>query len=624
AHQVADPGTAAGHGFRTDPPGTFQPNGTTRRRVWFLDPSLPPDSPLAVFPSRWHRRADAPDPVHYPDAWSAGEIQVVADTALLGDPGRRVPLADGRTFHVVGEAYNVRVEGLVRDGRILVHRPLDQQVPWRQGTHDDGLPTTVVARATDSLTHTVGAGRPVTVRRALFNTRETGLEVSVRLHLAPGDGTAATDLAGYRRGLQEAADQLVRGQSPMSPVRLRLEFTDNPEGAFSSVRVESGAQPRLADHVRDLLDAGAGHDLELVAQLYSRGLPRTPLDVPLPDPVPGSLREPGVPDPAGPPRTTDAMAQYLAPVRAAFADGAWERTGQGVPPHWTADDGRFAAYLVATGRAEGVQMVPRLHEDGPGTVFEGTVAGSLVRATVSGNRITGYVVRPGDAEAGAAPAPAGPRRVLATAEVTPPADALRGSIGARDGMAFEASRVLLPDGDTETVLRLRVHLDTSTVTLARTELDAALKALHERAERGVGVHFNRGQRLPGGDLLRVEVVFTDDPAGAHHVVKVHENWPRESSHNWNLRTDEFTLAHELGHTLGLPDEYREAAWKARPVYQDGALMAAQSSDGFDHFLLDMDRNDVRSARNPLQGLPPRYLREFGSVVDAALGTPDGP
>ncbi|MFJ4091168.1 EndoU domain-containing protein [Kitasatospora sp. NPDC089913] len=624
-HHAFDPPTGAAHGLRLDPARTVNPNGTARRRVWFLDPSLRPDSPLADLPSRWHRRADAAeDPMHYPANWPAASVRLAAEEALLVNPGRRVPLGDGRTEHVVGEAWNIRFEGLVRDGQLLVHRPLDRQVAWRGGSYGDGYPDTVVARGTESSVNTVGGGLPVTVRRALFGTREAGLEVSVRLHLQ-SEGMTPADVTAYRQRLQEAADRLVRDQAPSTPVHLRLEFTDDPAGAFSSARPTAGGQPVLRDHLGPLLDAGGDSALDLVADTFARNLPDTPLDVPLPDPVPGSLREPGVADPAGPPRTADLMAEHLPFMRRGFTDAAWDRPGQGVPPTWTADDARYAAHAVATGAVPGV-LVPRRSTEVAGQVIEGTVAGAVVRVSMSADgRIAGFSVsRPGPgAELPASGS--GPRRILSTAEVEPPRDAFGLRMSGRQWQSYQADRVRLADGDTETVLRLRVHLDTAGLTLPKDELEAGLQGLRQRAVNGVGEHFNRGQRLPNGDLLRVEVTFVDRPEDAHLDARVHQGTNRESLHNWNLGSDERTLAHELGHALGLPDEYREAAWNSRPVYQDGALMTAHNTDRYGHFLTDMDRLDRSTADfHPAQGLPPRYLRDLGAVVDGALGAPRRP
>ncbi|MFB7473496.1 EndoU domain-containing protein [Kitasatospora sp. NPDC056184] len=601
-------------------PQSLHPNLTSRGHVWFLDPTLPPDSPLAEFPSRWHRPADGPPPMRYPEAWTPAQTGYAAQHALFNEPRRVVLLPDGRTEHIVGEAYGVRIEGLVRDGRILVHRPTDRQPVWRTGEYGEWHGDRVVAYS-PPVTRTVGTGQPVSVRRAVFDTTQEGVELTVRLHLTPGEGMAGPDVLAYRRQLQAAADELVRGQFSLTPLSLRLEFTDTPAGAFSSVPVAAGAAPVLRNHLGPLLDAGAQHDLEMMATRLAppegEGF-RAAL-------VPGDLREPGTPPPAGPPpRTTDGLADLLPTLRPRFTDAAWEQSPQGLPPGWTSEEARYAAHAVAVGDGgpgqnllDPAQPEPRRRR--------GTVAGTLVEVVVADGRITAFrALGAGDGT----PPPlldAGPRRILATAEIRPPADAFRNQLSGRRWQSFEASRVRLPDGDTEAVLRLRLHLDTSRVAgPAAPDLDARVQTLQDRARRGVGEHFNRGQRLPGGELLRVEVTFVDNPEEAHHTVALHASTDRESMTDWTLDTDERVLAHELGHALGLPDEYREARFGPRPVHQDGGLMASQERDRFGQFLIDQDREGTSEGVRPALGLPPRYLRDLGSVLDSALGAPGRP
>ncbi|KJY24182.1 hypothetical protein, partial [Streptomyces sp. NRRL S-495] len=64
-----------------------------------------------------------------------------------------------------------------------------------------------------------------------------------------------------------------------------------------------------------------------------------------------------------------------------------------------------------------------------------------------------------------------------------------------------------------------------------------------------------------------------DPDAAHHEVEVLAPEPgvpiREHSGLWGLDTNGTVLAHELGHLLGLPDEYRERRLHEETVDENG-------------------------------------------------------
>ncbi|MFH1223149.1 MAG: hypothetical protein V1647_02250, partial [Pseudomonadota bacterium] len=62
----------------------------------------------------------------------------------------------------------------------------------------------------------------------------------------------------------------------------------------------------------------------------------------------------------------------------------------------------------------------------------------------------------------------------------------------------------------------------------------------------------------------MEFLINDDKSGIKDVNKINvEPWPssfyikRVSSHEWNVLTSPRTAAHEIGHLLGLADEYYE-------------------------------------------------------------------
>ncbi|MEU6537088.1 EndoU domain-containing protein [Streptomyces sp. NPDC047000] len=211
---------------------------------------------------------------------------------------------------------------------------------------------------------------------------------------------------------------------------------------------------------------------------------------------------------------------------------------------------------------------------------------------------------------------------VARGEVVPPGENLRrwggtGTLVQAGARGYEARRFVLADGRTATRLRVRVRLEpTGPMDPERLDRVAAL------AREGVETHYNQGSRLPNGDLLRVDLEFVSDPEARAHVVQVHESLGRADFRNWSTALDATVLAHEVGHLLGLRDEYREgAAPGARPVHHDGALMdgpAHVDSRGrpdvdTDHPGLDPTRTKGRA------WIPPRHLRQLGSAVDAALG-----
>ncbi|GAA2792921.1 WXG100-like domain-containing protein [Crossiella cryophila] len=75
-----------------------------------------------------------------------------------------------------------------------------------------------------------------------------------------------------------------------------------------------------------------------------------------------------------------------------------------------------------------------------------------------------------------------------------------------------------------------------------------------RVEAAADRYLNQGHRLPSGEQLLVEVEFTDR-ADAHGVVHVTSPGTRADQTHWPADAREIEFAHELGHFLGLHDEY---------------------------------------------------------------------
>ncbi|MFD9959936.1 hypothetical protein [Amycolatopsis sp. NPDC058986] len=122
-------------------------------------------------------------------------------------------------------------------------------------------------------------------------------------------------------------------------------------------------------------------------------------------------------------------------------------------------------------------------------------------------------------------------------------DSATGMIG------YDHRRYTLADGRAVQEFTVRVHLDpaagVATVHLAGTK---------QKVLDGVGRLYNRGYRLPGGDQFHVRVEFTDQPGAAHARVRLRHRGTTDQAH-WSVGDSGTVLAHEIGHYLGLPDEY---------------------------------------------------------------------
>lgn len=84
--------------------------------------------------------------------------------------------------------------------------------------------------------------------------------------------------------------------------------------------------------------------------------------------------------------------------------------------------------------------------------------------------------------------------------------------------------------------------------------------------------------------LRTSLAFVD--ANEHVAVTLHPGQGRDDSENWYVdQIDNITLAHELGHQLGLKDEYVDSAVPDRAtdtgagVHQDHSIMGNYYSEG---------------------------------------------
>ncbi|MFB9600261.1 toxin glutamine deamidase domain-containing protein [Saccharothrix longispora] len=204
----------------------------------------------------------------------------------------------------------------------------------------------------------------------------------------------------------------------------------------------------------------------------------------------------------------------------------------------------------------------------------------------------------------------------------------------RDGVKMKAwrgpiaydTRVLDVNGTPVRDFTVRVHLDP-----AGHADPAQLADVRDRTRAGVDRLFNQGHRLPSGEQFHVTVEFTTDPADAHATVKVAAPDGRANQLSWPVDTDPRRLAHEVGHFLGLHDEYFETG-KARPIFQHqdgkGRVMGdnAPMTDGIDEADASLKPRNLWLVENRMRALEssndPAAVWTDPSAVVPAPGTTD--
>jgi hypothetical protein len=100
---------------------------------------------------------------------------------------------------------------------------------------------------------------------------------------------------------------------------------------------------------------------------------------------------------------------------------------------------------------------------------------------------------------------------------------------------------------------IRVHLESPRGAVDALAVDEMKQRVRDAGEK----FFNAGYRLPSGDQFHVTVEFVPTEAEAHASVKVIDSadYFHSDSGSWWIGAEEPTLAHELGHLLGLHDTY---------------------------------------------------------------------
>lgn len=214
---------------------------------------------------------------------------------------------------------------------------------------------------------------------------------------------------------------------------------------------------------------------------------------------------------------------------------------------------------------------------------------------------------------------------------------------------FEAYRYRRADD--ETVSRILVRIGWENPDILPEE---ELTAFENRVRDDVHSVWNVGARLENGDLLRVDVEFvrwpgagrqrriaatsrsgraagpvtkrgaepgeTSDAARVHQYVRIETEADRSSSGVWWAQDPNVGVwAHEVGHHLGEPDEYREMDEGTRPVYADGSLMSSLAVDDRARPRVDRDAEAAAGGTGRLY-LPPRLLRGLSAAIRAALPT----
>ncbi|MEU3115935.1 DUF6531 domain-containing protein [Micromonospora chalcea] len=117
---------------------------------------------------------------------------------------------------------------------------------------------------------------------------------------------------------------------------------------------------------------------------------------------------------------------------------------------------------------------------------------------------------------------------------------------------------------------VKVFLDARDATAA-----AARDEVETRVTEAVDRIYNQGFRIGDRDQLNVTVEFVTRPGEAHAVVALHGTPSPTTQTTWSTHSSDLDLAHEIGHFLGLRDEYAipGRALERALVRDDNSLMA---------------------------------------------------
>ncbi|WP_452039175.1 WXG100-like domain-containing protein [Amycolatopsis samaneae] len=121
----------------------------------------------------------------------------------------------------------------------------------------------------------------------------------------------------------------------------------------------------------------------------------------------------------------------------------------------------------------------------------------------------------------------------------------------RGPIAYDLRSLEVAPGKTVQEYTVKLKLDTGSVSPAQ------VAAVKKAALDAVDDIYNQGYRLPGGDQFHVRLEFAGPDERAHGTVKLSEHGSTDQDH-WLVTEPGVVFAHEIGHYLGLPDEYADA------------------------------------------------------------------